>query len=351
MKTHPTDSLIQKQVAHYDKIIKENIAAIIPGLLKKVLRIDAVLVEDIKQDLQHTKERKPDLLQIVTDTIGHKFILHIEFQVKDDPEMPYRMLDYKAMAIRKFKMPVKQFVVYLGEEIPKVPPTISDDNLWYAYHVAPIAIVDYHNFINSNKPEEIIFAILGNFGNEQAEKVVEDIVNRLEETSEGLNLQKAIEQLRMLSNLRKLQPIVDTIMEHISTYFKIENDVLYIKGQRDALLKTEEKIREAEEKIRKEQQKLYEEQQKRYEAEQQKLYEEQQKRYEVEQQKLYEEQQKRYEAEQQKRYEAEQQTKQNQYDVVTNLILSTNLPNETIANIANVTLLFVEDLRKTLTPK
>ena len=109
-------------------------------------------------------------------------------------------------------------------------------------------------------------------------------------------------------------------MEHISTYFKIENDVLYIKGQRDALLKTEEKIREAEEKIRKEQQKLYEEQQKRYEAEQQKL-------------------------------EAEQQIKQNQHDVVTNLIVSTNLTNETIANIANVTLSFVEDLRKTLTPK
>ena len=116
-------------------------------------------------------------------------------------------------------------------------------------------------------------------------------------------------------------------MEHISTYFKIENDVLYIKGQRDALLKTEEKIREAEEKIREEQHKLYEEQQKRYE--------EQQKRYEAEQQKL----------------EAEQQIKQNQYDVVTNLIVSTNLPNETIANIANVTLSFVEDLRKTLTQK
>ena len=118
-------------------------------------------------------------------------------------------------------------------------------------------------------------------------------------------------------------------MEHISTYFKIENDVLYIKGQRDALLIIEEKIREAEKKIREEQQKLYEEQQKRYEAEQQK----------------------RYEAEQQKRYEAEQQIKQNQHDFVTNLIVSTNLPNETIANIANVTLSFVEDLRKTLTQK
>jgi hypothetical protein len=45
-----------------------------------------------------------------------------------------------------------------------------------------------------------------------------------------------------------------------------------------------------------------------------------------------------------KRYEAEQQIK-------SNLIVSTNLPNETIANIANVTLSFVEDLRKTLTQK
>ena len=115
-------------------------------------------------------------------------------------------------------------------------------------------------------------------------------------------------------------------MEHISTYFKIENDVLYIKGQRDALLIIEEKIREAEEKIREEQRKFYKTEQLKLETEQLKL--------ETEQLKL----------------ETEQLIKQYQHDVITNLIASTNLPNETIANIANVTLSFVEDLRKTLTP-
>jgi predicted RNase H-like nuclease (RuvC/YqgF family) len=129
-------------------------------------------------------------------------------------------------------------------------------------------------------------------------------------------------------------------MEHISTYFKIENDVLYIKGQRDALLIIEEKIREAEEKIREEQRKFYKTEQLKLETEQLKLETEQLK-LETEQLKLETEQLK---------LETEQLIKQYQHDVITNLILSTNLPNETIANIANVTLSFVEDLRKTLTP-
>jgi hypothetical protein len=161
MKKTPIDTLTLKQAGHYDKIIKENIAAVIPGLLVKVLHIEAVEIVDIKQDIQHTKERKPDLLQIITDSKGYRYVLHIEFQVKDDTEVPYRMLEYKSMLLRKFKLPVKQFVIYLGEGISKVPPLLTDDNLWYAYKIAPISMVDYHEFINSDNPEEIIFAILG----------------------------------------------------------------------------------------------------------------------------------------------------------------------------------------------
>ena len=66
MKKKSIDTLTLKQAGHYDKIIKENIAAVIPGLLVKVLHIEAVEIVDIKQDIQHTKERKPDLLQIIS---------------------------------------------------------------------------------------------------------------------------------------------------------------------------------------------------------------------------------------------------------------------------------------------
>ncbi|MBK9458712.1 MAG: hypothetical protein KA783_01180 [Chitinophagales bacterium] len=106
-------------------------------------------------------------------------------------------------------------------------------------------MVDYHEFINSDNPEEIIFAIWGNFGGEQAETVVAEIIDHLGEKADGLALQKFVTQLRILSNLRKLQPTVDIIMEHLSTYFEIEKDWFYIKGQRDA----EQKLREEQQKI------------------------------------------------------------------------------------------------------
>ena len=106
-------------------------------------------------------------------------------------------------------------------------------------------MVDYHEFINSDNPEEIIFAIWGNFGGEQAETVVAEIIDHLDEKADGLALQKFVTQLRILSNLRKLQPTVDIIMEHLSTYFEIEKDWFYIKGQRDA----EQKLREEQQKI------------------------------------------------------------------------------------------------------
>ena len=106
-------------------------------------------------------------------------------------------------------------------------------------------MVDYNEFINSDNPEEIIFAIWGNFGGEQAETVVAEIIDHLGEKADGLALQKFVTQLRILSNLRKLQPTVDIIMEHLSTYFEIEKDWFYIKGQRDA----EQKLREEQQKI------------------------------------------------------------------------------------------------------
>ncbi len=298
-KKAPIDTLTLKQAGHYDKIIKENIAAVIPGLLVKVLHIEAVEIVDIKQDIQHTKERKPDLLQIITDSKGYRYVLHIEFQVKDDTEVPYRMLEYKSMLLRKFKLPVKQFVIYLGEGISKVPPLLTDDNLWYAYKIAPISMVDYHEFINSDNPEEIIFAILGNFGGEQAETVVAEIIDHLGEKADGLALQKFVTQLRILSNLRKLQPTVDIIMEHLSTYFEIEKDWFYIKGQRDAEQKLREKELKIEQKLREKEQKLREKEQK----------------------------------------------------IIAKLILNTDLTDELIANITTCTLEVVKNLREKLNKK
>lgn len=44
--------------------------------------------------IQHTKERKPDVLKKVTDNQENTFALQIEFQMANEPTMVYRMVDF-----------------------------------------------------------------------------------------------------------------------------------------------------------------------------------------------------------------------------------------------------------------
>lgn len=69
-----------KQANQYDKIFKENIEAVIPGLMRNILGITAIESEELPDDIQHTKERKPDVLKKITDSEGNTYVLQIELQ-------------------------------------------------------------------------------------------------------------------------------------------------------------------------------------------------------------------------------------------------------------------------------
>jgi hypothetical protein len=133
----------RKQANQYDKIFKENIEAVIPSLMQNVLGITAVFLEELPDDIQHTKERKPDVLKRVTDTNGDTFVLQIEFQVVDEPEMVYRMLEYKAMLLRKYKIDVEQFVIYIGKGSPKMTTQFKSKGIDFEYQLRSIKAVDY----------------------------------------------------------------------------------------------------------------------------------------------------------------------------------------------------------------
>jgi len=80
-----------KQVHQYDKILRENIEAVLPGLIRDLLGIDSVYSEELPDDVQHTRERKPDVLKKITNKNGETFVLHLELQVADEKEMVFRM--------------------------------------------------------------------------------------------------------------------------------------------------------------------------------------------------------------------------------------------------------------------
>jgi hypothetical protein len=197
-----------RQSSQYDKIFKENIEAVISSIMQNVLEITAVSMEELPDDIQHTKERKPDTLKKITDDKGNTFVLQIEFQVKNEDEMVYSMLDYYGMLERKYKLPVKQFVIFLGTGTPTMPTNLDREMLKFRFPIVALSDLDYHIFLNSDKPEEIILGILANFKGENPENALKQMLVRVKETTRGeLSLNRYFNQLRVLAQLRNLEPL------------------------------------------------------------------------------------------------------------------------------------------------
>ncbi|TAG53909.1 MAG: hypothetical protein EAZ29_05130, partial [Runella slithyformis] len=170
---------------------------------------------------------------------GSTFILQIEFQVADEPKMVYRMAEYFIMLERKYNLPVRQFVIFLGINNPKMPTRLDSDRMKFSFLLITLSKLDYHIFLKSNKPEEIVLGILANFEGEKPENALKQIISRIKETTEGeLSLNRYFNQLRILAQLRNLELNLKNAMESIAAYIKEERDVLYLRGQQ----RTEERI-------------------------------------------------------------------------------------------------------------
>ncbi len=220
-----------RQVSQYDKILHENLEAALPGIIKNVLQINAVYSEELPDSLQHTKERKPDVLKKVIDDKGNTFVLHIEFQVKNDADMAYRMAEYLVMLLRVYRLPVKQYVIYIGEGDAEMPTVLTNENSFFSYQLVAISSIDYKLFLNSANTEEKIFAILGSFGKDEPEKVIKRIFSEVVQNTPGeLAKERRKNQLRILAQLRNFTMLNKDIMESVSTFFKEENDIYYKIG-------------------------------------------------------------------------------------------------------------------------
>ena len=224
----------------YDRIIKENIEAVILPLMEKLTGLpQPKKLENIPDELQLTLERKPDFSRIATESESKRYLLHIEFQVADESNMVLRMQTYRALFQEIYRLLVEQFVFYLGQKAPKMVSRIADlipgDENNFSFSLVNTQQYDYQSLINSRIPEEIIFAIVGDFKNEQPEKIVNDILKRLLQISQNKKkLQRYIQQLLVLSKLRNLEAETLKQTEAMPIEFDISKDVVYQKGKLEA---------------------------------------------------------------------------------------------------------------------
>jgi predicted transposase YdaD len=223
----------KQQANRYDKIFKENLLKAIHAVLHHVVGVSAAYVQPLQVELQHTRERKADFIGLITDLLGHQQVLHIEFQVRNDRKMLQRMLEYRTMLRRKYPgLRILQFVVFLGKNPPTMRTETDEPDLTYRYHIRWMQNIDCRKFLDSERAEEVLLAVLADFGTAAPAQVANEIVKKLKAKSKtDLDFQRFTEQLRILSNIRNLQPLIEIIMEKVSRFFVEERDPLYKKGK------------------------------------------------------------------------------------------------------------------------
>ncbi len=220
---------------HYDKIIKEIMDSVYLSLSKKFIDKNFSKTEELGTDIQKTIEKKTDFLRKVQcDNPKDNFILHAEAQSRDDPEMIYRMIEYFGMLVRKYQMPVVQFVFYFGKGISSMKNVYQVGKITYSYELVSIQEFSYKEFIKTDKPDELVLTILSDFEDKSKEEIAKMIFSRAKELINETNqMGKFVNQIEVLSKLRNLEGFIQEFTQNIMALdLKLEDTFTFKQGEK-----------------------------------------------------------------------------------------------------------------------
>jgi chemotaxis protein histidine kinase CheA len=236
----------QEEGQLYDKILRENLLELFLPLVAEQLNFTIKKVTPLPDKQATTVLRETDsFLLIETDSETEpKFILHIEFERKDNREMIYRMVEYHGIELRKYRLPIKHVVVYLGDKTPKMRTSLRKEEIFESFTLVNIHETSPQSWLNYDEPERIIMAILGNYEQENAKMILEAILRKLRKVCKSDDdLKKFTKQLIIISRMRNLEELTTKISDEMPILIDIEKDYLYKLG----LQKHEQLLLEAEE--------------------------------------------------------------------------------------------------------
>jgi hypothetical protein len=106
-----------RKVSTYDSIIKGLFQRNRPSVLLDLLTCGLPVRQILNGELARVLERRADSVFLLED----ESILHLEFQTRNDKEMPYREGIYGLLLGQKYKRVVRQAVIYLGQPKMRMP--------------------------------------------------------------------------------------------------------------------------------------------------------------------------------------------------------------------------------------
>ncbi len=226
MKNHKK----QRSQNDFDRIIKENAESIFLPFIIQILNLEVVEYKNLNPKIQRTLEREMGLLYQVKNKCLEEYILHIEFQSTQDYTMRYRMAEYHGIALRKFRLPIRHVVIYLGPGEFKGHKRLNDDHVFSGFEIINLSSFNARKLLQEQIPEVVLMAILGDLSKERIEPFLRLIIHRLKQLSDVNGTNKYYQQLLILSKLRNLDQLTYQTLGHMPISIDLETHVLYEKG-------------------------------------------------------------------------------------------------------------------------
>jgi len=253
----------------FDRIFKENAYNLFIPIIERKLDIHIKSYKVLPSELPRTLGRRVDFLCLVITEDEEEFILHVEFQTKNDHKMLPRISEYHGIMYRKHQLPIRHVVVFLGEGKARMQTQLKENEIFTGFDLINMSELNTEQLLSSQVPEVILLALLSNYEKDRAEAILRLIIRRLKAVVHSeTDLKKYVEQLILLSKLRKLSKITDKIVHDMPVTYDYTEDFYYLKGIAAGREIANQQIEKEREKAEQEREKAKREREK---AEQEKL--------------------------------------------------------------------------------
>ena len=207
----------------FDRAVKETLYAITDPYMVRRVGLKPHSIRKLPTEIQRTLERRLDEVNLAEDESG-EYILHFEYQRDNDPDIIGRMMEYRGILYRKYKKPIIQAVLYYGDEPMKMENEYTDSQTTMHFELHDIRQTSARSMIASPYPEEVLMAVLGNYGKESPEKIIAAIFERLKALAKSeANFQKYSERLIILAKSRKFEQIAVKTKRMFDVIYKPED--------------------------------------------------------------------------------------------------------------------------------
>jgi len=123
-----------------------------------------------------------------------------------------RMLRYFTDIQAITNLPIKQYCLYIGKNKPKFQTKLEDENITYRYNFIDIKSIDCELLLKEDTPEALVLAILCDFKQKKPKKVVQYIIEKLQEhTKDDIRIYN--DYLLMLETLSTNRELKETVKE------------------------------------------------------------------------------------------------------------------------------------------